>query len=98
MVDHLAIHSREARRAVGHHALALRTTHLRAEVRLGRLAVDAVPFTALWGVTRNDKVAGLVLSYALTDVVYDSCRLVAEDRGEFSLRVLSRLRVHVRVA
>lgn len=98
MVDYLAVHGREARRAVRHHALPLRTSYLRAEVRLGRLAVDAVPFAALRGVARDDKVAGLVLSHALAYVVYDSCRLVTEDRGELSLRVLSRLRVHVRVA
>ena len=98
MVDYLAVHGRETRRAVRHHALPLRTSYLRAEVRLGRLAVDAVPFAALRGVARDDKVARLVLSHAFPDVVYDSCRLMTEDRGELSFWVLSRLCVHIRVA
>jgi len=86
----------EARRPVGHHALALGRADLAAQVRLARPAELAL--LALGRVQRHHVVAGLDRRDALADGFDDARALVSEDDGEGALRVLAGERVGVRVA
>ena len=98
MIDDLAIHRGEAGSAVWHDALALGGAHRRAQIRLGRLAEEAVPSFALGGIAGDYEVTDLIVSDTLTDIVDDSSGFMAEDRRELSLGVLARLCVYICVA
>ena len=88
--------TREPGAAVGHHALALGGADRLAEVRLAGLAELAL--AALRRVERDHVVAGRHGGHAGPDLFHDRAALVAEDRGEQSLRVGARQGVGVRVA
>ncbi|MBA7651456.1 hypothetical protein ES703_59275 [subsurface metagenome] len=76
VMDGLAA-DREARGAVGHHALALRRADRGAEVGLARQARRALP--AFRRVERNDVVAFLDAGDALADIDNDAGAFMAED-------------------
>jgi hypothetical protein len=83
----------ESRCPVGHHALALRSAYLSAQVRLARLAELA--FAAFGGIEGNDIVAWLDGSDALAHRFDDAGAFVAEDDGEGTLGVFAGERVGV---
>ena len=87
---------REARRAVGHHALALGRADRGAEIGLARQAGRAG--AAFRRIERNDVVALLDRGHAGTDIDDDAGALVAEDRRKQSLRIGARQRELVGVA
>ena len=89
-------HRREPLRVVGHHTLALRGTHSLAQIRLAGRAELAL--AALGGVEQNHVVALLHVRDTLANRLHNTCTLVPENRGEATLRVRARERVHVRVA
>mmetsp|Transcript_18242 Transcript_18242/g.61524 ORF Transcript_18242/g.61524 Transcript_18242/m.61524 type:complete len:449 (+) Transcript_18242:303-1649(+) len=89
---------RKPRRAVGHHARALRAADLRAQVRLGRRAEDARRRAALGRVARHDAVADFQRRNARPHRLDDGAGLVPEDARELSFCVLPGPRVDVRVA
>src|SRR5262249_37817556 len=95
VVQRLAV-EREARGAVGHHALALGGADRGAEVGLARQAGRAL--AAFGRVERDNVIALLHRGDAGPDIDHDAGALVAEDRREQALRVLARARVLVGVA
>src|SRR6202140_3855588 len=86
----------EARRAIGHQALALRRADCGAQV--GLAAEAAFALAAFGRVQRYHMVAGLHRGDALSDLPDDAGTLVAEDRGEDSLAIESVKRIGVGVA
>ena len=96
MQQRLAV-DREAARAVGHQALALRRADLLAEVGLSRQAELALP--ALGRVERDHVVAARAASSRPAPTsTHDAGAFVAEDRREEALRVVAREREPVGVA
>ena len=87
VVDLLAA-EREARGAVGHHALALGRADRGAKVGLARQARRALP--AFGRVKRNDVVAFLHRGDAGADIDDDAGALMAEDRRKQPFRVGAR--------
>ena len=94
MEDRLALVA-EARRAVGHHALALRGANRGAEV--GLLAQAAFALAAFGRVKRDHVIARFHRRYARADLAHDAGALVAEDRGKDSLAVEAVKRIGVGV-
>ena len=86
MVERLAV-VREARGAVGHHALALGGAHRGAEVGLVALAEQAL--AAFGGVERNDVIAGLHGGDAFTHGFHDAGALVAQHDGKEAFRIVT---------
>ena len=76
MVQHLALVA-EPRRAVGHHALALRRADLRAQI--GLLAEARLTLAAFGRVQRDDMVADLDRGHARPDLADDAGAFMAED-------------------
>lgn len=92
-------HALEARRAVRHHALALRRPDGAAQVRaLGArcAAVDAL--AALRRVHGDDVVARLHSGDSLAHTLYDAAALVAQDAREETLAVETAVSVQIRMA
>mmetsp|Transcript_24028 Transcript_24028/g.61353 ORF Transcript_24028/g.61353 Transcript_24028/m.61353 type:complete len:362 (+) Transcript_24028:330-1415(+) len=89
---------REARRAVGHHALSLRAADLRAEVSLWRHTEDTITSLALRRVAGHDDIAHRDGCDALANRLHNSRGLVSKDRREEPLRVRTPKGVHIRVA
>ena len=94
MEDRLALVA-EARRAVGHHALALGGANGGAKV--GLLAEAAFALAAFGRVERDHVVAGLDRGDACSHLADDAGTLVAEDRGEDPLAVQAVERIGVGV-
>ena len=98
MVDGAAVLlEREAARAVGHQALALRASDLGTEVGLRAHAEDAVGALALRRVAGHDGVAHGDRRDTLAHGLDDGAGLVPEDAGKETLGVLAAERVHVGV-
>jgi hypothetical protein len=95
MVDRL-VPEAEARRSVGHQALALGGANRRAEVGLLRQA--RFTLAAFGGVERDDVVADLHRGDSGPDLADDPGAFMAEDRRKDSLRILALQRVGVGVA
>lgn len=73
MEDALALHVPVARRLVRHQPLTLGRADLDAQVRLGRLAEEAV--AALWRVEGNHMVANLKPSHTLANALDNTSSL-----------------------
>ncbi len=96
VVEHRVAVAPEARRAVRHHALALRGADGGAQVRAARETGFALP--AFRRVKRDDVIAGLQRGDAGADLAHDAGAFVAEDGREDAFRVGARQRVGVGVA
>src|SRR5215204_309044 len=96
VVEHRVAVATEAAGAVRHHPLSLRGADGGAEVRAPRQAGFAL--AAFRRVERDDVLADLHRRHAGSDLAHDAGALVAEDRGELSLRIGPRQRVGVGVA
>ena len=86
MVDGLAVVGK-ARRAIGHHALALGGAHGSTQVGLAALAEQAL--TALGGVQRNHVVTGLDAGHAFAHFHHNASALVAQHHREQALGVFT---------
>ena len=81
----LLVADREARGAVGHHALALGRADGGAKVGLARQTRRAL--AAFGRIKWNDVIAFFHRSHARSHIDDDAGALMAEDRGKESLRV-----------
>ena len=79
---------RKARRAVGHHALALGCAHRDAQVGLAGLAEQAL--AALGGVEGDDMIAGLDAGHTFTHLDDDARAFMAQHDREQTFRVIAR--------
>ena len=79
MIDGIPIHVMESRCSVGHYALPLCATDLRAKIRLGAHAKDALWLGALGGIAGNDVIARFDASDTLSDRFNDATCLMTKD-------------------
>ncbi len=86
MVNWFAVLILEPHASVRHHPLSLRSTNLRAEVCLRRLAKDAGWCGALWRVAGNDVISPLYRHDALANRLDDASGFVAQDAREESVK------------
>jgi len=101
MLDFGPIESGEAGSAIRHDTLTLRASDLGTKVRplaSGRVAENAFGITALGSVAGDHFVAGLDGINSFAHTLNDATSLVAKNRREHSLWVISRQCVDVGVA